>query len=391
MAKQIDKTVLDFGSSRISILIGGRGVNNTFVISGSAETEYDGFCDGEFLEPGQLKSKLEQVVLAAEESVKGQISEIYVGVPGEFTTSVCRETVLSFRSRRKITDLDVDELYASGDIFQGNRDYVVVNRTPVYFVLDENNRTLSPVGQSATKLSGFLCYTLAERKFIILITRLLTEIGIRSVKFVSSVLAESLFLFDRESRENYAVLLDVGYITSNLAVVRGDGLLYLKTVPMGGGHITADLTECLHLPFPQAESLKRKVELTLKVSPEDTYQVQDGEQILSFPSEDVHEVVSSRLEDMGLYFKKCLDECPYPFPEYVPVSLTGGGVCYMRGAREYLSQVMGKTVDIVAPNVPQINKPHLSSLYGLLDFALERAEPRKKGGFNFITKLFFGE
>ena len=83
MAKQIDKTVLDFGSSRISILIGGRGVNNTFVISGSAETEYDGFCDGEFLEPGQLKSKLEQVVLAAEESVKGQISEIYVGVPGD--------------------------------------------------------------------------------------------------------------------------------------------------------------------------------------------------------------------------------------------------------------------------------------------------------------------
>lgn len=42
------------------------------------------------------------------------------------------------------------------------------------------------------------------------------EIGIESVEYVSSLLAETLFLFDEIKRDRYVLLLDVGYITSSI-------------------------------------------------------------------------------------------------------------------------------------------------------------------------------
>ena len=38
--------VMDFGSSRVSVLIGDRSVNGTFDVRGYAEMAYAGFMDG---------------------------------------------------------------------------------------------------------------------------------------------------------------------------------------------------------------------------------------------------------------------------------------------------------------------------------------------------------
>ncbi len=48
-----DIAVLDFGSGKIDVLIGERGVNNTICINGMGECDYAGFADGEWFEPDQ--------------------------------------------------------------------------------------------------------------------------------------------------------------------------------------------------------------------------------------------------------------------------------------------------------------------------------------------------
>lgn len=40
--------VLDVGSSAVTVLIGERGVNNTFVFKGVHTEKYDGFADAHF-------------------------------------------------------------------------------------------------------------------------------------------------------------------------------------------------------------------------------------------------------------------------------------------------------------------------------------------------------
>ena len=57
----------------------------------------------------------------------------------------------------------------------------------------------------------------------------------------------------------------------------------------------------------------------------------------------------------------------------------------MRGAKDVLSRQLGRNVEIVAPKLPQVNRPNLSSAWGLLDMAINNEEPVKKG---FFARLF---
>ena len=50
--------VIDIGSSKITAVIGERGINKTFVIKGRYSFEYDGFENGVFFELSRLQSAL---------------------------------------------------------------------------------------------------------------------------------------------------------------------------------------------------------------------------------------------------------------------------------------------------------------------------------------------
>ena len=74
--------VFDIGSSKITAVIGQRGVNQTFIIKGRYFYDYDGFADGAFFGVERLQRILRSL---ADVVRKNKIDTIYVGVPGEFT------------------------------------------------------------------------------------------------------------------------------------------------------------------------------------------------------------------------------------------------------------------------------------------------------------------
>ena len=79
--------VIDVGSSKITALIGERGINKTFVIKGRYSYEYDGFCNGAFFDLDQLK----QIFFTLGGIIKkAGLDTVYVGVPGEFTQVTVR-------------------------------------------------------------------------------------------------------------------------------------------------------------------------------------------------------------------------------------------------------------------------------------------------------------
>ena len=53
-----ETAVLDIGSSKISVMIAEKGINNTFNIKSSAEENYDGFSGGEFFSEDSLKNAI---------------------------------------------------------------------------------------------------------------------------------------------------------------------------------------------------------------------------------------------------------------------------------------------------------------------------------------------
>ena len=371
MVKKKEVAVLDIGSYKITVIVGERGINNTFNIKGTGEVEYTGFSDGEFFEPDDVKNAIALAIANAETTSHSKISHLYVGVPGEFTSVICRECNINFPKRKRVTEQDINQLFYVGNIYRKHPTHTVINNTPIYFTLDDSRKIIDPCGMTSTRLGGYISYVLAENNFLDFIENILEELGVRSAEYISSALAESMYLFDTEIRDRYALLLDCGYLTSSVMLVRGDGLLFLKTFSIGGGHIMGDLAECLRISLSQAENLKRKVVLSIDAGESDYYEVAGKDYLMPISAKTANEIVKARVDHIASMVLKCISKCEYEIPDYIPLYLTGGGLSYMRGARDYFSKKIGRRVEIISPSLPNLNRPHFSSTFGLLDMALD--------------------
>ena len=365
--------VLELGSSKVTVSVGTRDVNNTFNIKAKGESAYEGFADGAFLNTANLKTAI-------------KIRNMYVGVPGEFSYAVCKSGSLTFKNKKRITESVIDSVYAAADDVSQNPDYTVINTTPVFFTLDDNRRFTDPRGLFTKQLSVFVSFVMAEKKFIDLINKLLKELGLDTSAFISEPLATILNVLDIETRERHAILVDCGFTTTTVSLARGEGLLLLNSFSLGGGFITSDLSECLELTFDQAESLKRKVILSLNPSEDDIYEAAiTATTTKPVSTKTTNEIVTARVEMIGKTILKCLASSEYKYPDYIAINITGGGLSYIKGVKDYLSKLTGREICIVAPSDPDLSKPDYSAFVGMLDMALKFNDNTPKG---FLQNLF---
>lgn len=378
-------TVIDIGSKNISVLIGSRGANDSFAVSGFGEQDYAGYYEGEFLEEDKLLDTLRKAINDAQSSANLIIDKVYVGVPANFCQCKTKTIVQSFGQRIKLNQNDLKTIYQNAE---GSNDdnLVLLSCSPIMFVLDDGRKVFDACGQKTTKISATLSFMYAEKQFIEKINGMLKQLGISSVEYLSSTLSESMYLLPKERREERAIIIDCGYIETSVAIVKGDGLLDLKSFAVGGGHISADLSQCLHISFNEAEQLRKQLILSVVPSDGDDYEIQRNGANLPISMKKANEITCARLEMMAGLIKKCICSDGQDLPS-VPYYITGGGVAYTKGAKDILSSYLGVNLTLVYPKDMQLCKPHYSSLLGLMDKALS-LENTNVGFFkNLINKL----
>ena len=103
--------VFDIGSSKLRAMLASRGLNNTFVIKGYKEFEYDGFYQGEFLKPEKISLLFEQTLTEFDVQPSRELDKIYIGVPAEFSSVSRTDVSINFGGRRKVKKTDIDSLF----------------------------------------------------------------------------------------------------------------------------------------------------------------------------------------------------------------------------------------------------------------------------------------
>ncbi|MCM1368540.1 MAG: hypothetical protein NC184_07015 [Roseburia sp.] len=390
--------ILDFGTSKITVLIGERGVNNSICIDGIGVCEYAGFSGGEWFAPDKLSASIVQAVTSAESSARQKINKLYIGVPADFLMCKVNDVTMSVNKKRRITDGDVENLHSQGNIFGDDPEWTVINIQPIYYTLDDNRKLIAPAGMTSSKIGGSISYILAKNSFIETVDRAVTSCGIEETEYVSASLAEILFLFDDYRRDNCVMLADIGALETTLTIARGDGICRQYYFPWGGDRITYALEDRLEIPHTTAELLKRKLILSLdpdfslpneendvedddgKKSAEQQkaenivikreYSVEVNNETYAYPVADTNEIVRNELERLARYIYKALKGCDYDYPDITPLSVTGGGINHIRGACEYLSDCLNREVEPIKPALPMYERPQLSSALGLMDMVL---------------------
>jgi cell division protein FtsA len=365
--------VFDIGSSKVRAVVAGRGLNGTFNVRGLKEVEYDGFYEGEFLDKEKIYPIFEGVI-AEFKAYLDRIDKAYIGVPAEFSSVVTTEVAFNFGERRKVKKADIDSLqYMAGEKAK-NANVEVVSVSAVEYVID-GRTTLSPIGERGSSITGKLSVVYANKEFIDIFNAIVGGLGFSAVEYISEPLAQAHFVIPAEKKEDLALLIDSGDLTTSIALVKGEGLMLLTSFSRGGGFITNDLSEAFNLSMGEAERLKQQVVLSLKGKQTDCYHLTtDLGTTIKITLNEANEVVGYRIEELAEVISKCLQLHNQQFASYLPVYLTGGGISKLKGGRDFLAKCLGRNIAYGVPPLPGKEKAELASLYSLVSVALNSLE-----------------
>ncbi len=362
--------VLDVGSNKITYSIGKNGVNGTFSFLARKTADYNAFYSKEFSDIHELEKVVAGLnnEIIAENGLSG-INKIYVGVPNEFVKIQSKNYRISFTREKRITAGDLVTLFDLG-YERVDSEHTLINRAAVYYAVD-GNKTHDPIGLKGQSLAGRLCYISISDYYKEVFDRILKKAGIGDVNYVSSSYAESVYLFDGALKEECRILVDVGYTTTDVTVSAGDGVLFGGSIPLGGGIITAYLSDKLECDFFVAEDLKRKLNLGIINGAGRTYSVfMDGGDKQFFDVDVANDTAKTVLDEIADKIEKVISLCTLKIPSDVDVYFTGGGINLIRGAVEYTAGRLGVFPKTVAPELPHLKSGVYSSEISLLSLAL---------------------
>ncbi len=381
---------IEFGTSKIVTIIARNGGIDRLEFMGTGTVPYDGFQNGDWNTPGQMLQRVHDSIAAAELEANEKVRELYVGVPGDYIHVVSGEAEIGLGDDG-VTEDDLDAVQdAVAEKLQiAEMGGLVLHRSPAWFQIDDGKKTVEPNGHGS-KLRACTSFIVADIQYIEDIKEIMGALDITILGFLSPTLGESLLLMSIDDRDRVSVLIDCGYLSTEISIIRGEAIVYHAMLPMGGGHITADIATQLCIPMRAAEQIKR----SYVFNPDEfdrnaVNEVRDrrGRRV-TFPREVVSQCIEKSMDELSNMIDLTLrnDGIDY-LGARSQIYLTGGGIGMMRGARDYLAERIGKPVKAAASKTAKMNSPVYSSVLGLLDLTFDSIERHDDEEESFSGKL----
>ncbi len=387
-------TVVDFGTSKIVALIAEVSGRQRCDIVGAGIATYDGYADARWNNPGDVNNALDSAIKTAEEQARTSARDIYCGVPGQFSKVYTVEVKLELQGADpRVTNKDIEALFDLADQEMRDIPGVPIHRSPAWFVVDDGKKTLEPINLHGNEFRAMISYVKADQFFIADVSERLRALGKVPYGFFSTPMGQAILYISDEERDRTALLIDIGYLDTEVMAVEGDTIIYHKVLPLGGGHMSADLAYGLEVPLDSAEQIKRSF-IFGDQNAQSSFEVtgaNGGTQV--FERTKVEEILMPRVDELCEAIADAVKASNVRLGNWSSVYLTGGGLAINRGGREYLSEKLGRPVRELPRKAVKLSSPIYSSALGLLDLIIDTrsssAAPQSGIG-SFFRSLFGG-
>ena len=365
-------SVIDFGTSKIVALIAEVSGRQRCDIVGAGTAAYDGFANARWNNAALVNEAISSALTSAEEQARSSVKNVYAGVPGQFSKVYSFEVKVDLQGADpRVSARDISTLFALADEQVAGIPGTPIHRSPAWFVVDDGKKTLEPLNQHGNELRALISYVIADRFFIEDITQRLLAIGKTAAGFFSTPMGEAMLYISETDRDRTAVLIDIGYLYTEVIAVEGDAIIFHKILPLGGGHISADLAYGLEIPLDQAEQVKRGYEFGLGSTKNSFDVLLSIVTTQTFARERVAQVLEPRVDEICEAGIKGLKDSGVRLGNWSPVYLTGGGLAINKGGREYLSEKMERPVRELPRKAVKLSSAIYSSSLGLLDLIID--------------------
>lgn len=381
---------IDFGTSKIVTLVAENSSATRCDIVGAGIVTYNGFLEEGWNDPQEIDDCLREAISQAEKQSHHKIREVNIGVPGAFTRVYVTEARVSLTGPDPhVTANDVRAIFAEAQKNLGTLPGEVVHSSPAWFRVDDGKKTLEPVGIKGRELTALISFVVANKYFLDDVSTRLANMDIKPKNFFSTPAGEAMLYLPEEDRDRTAVLIDVGYLNTEVMAVEGDALIFHRCIGLGGGHIAADLAEELDISFKNAEEkVKQPFVYSMSATPE-TYEIPaNGDQpARTFTREEVSPIITAKVDELAEEIKTALEESGVKLGNWSNVYLTGGGLSFNRGGKDYLSSKLGRPVRDTPKRTVKMSSPIYASTMGLMDLIIDTMEQQRQPASGVAGKL----
>lgn len=362
---------LDIGSSSIKVLIGEVSDNSLHVI-GVGNVKSNGIRKGAIVDIDATVQSIRKAVEQAERMTGIPIESVVLGIPANQTSLQSVKGVVAVNSEnREITDEDLERVIESAQVMSIPPERELVNLLPRQFIVDNLNEIKDPRGMIGIRLEMDATMITTSRTLLHNVLRCVERAGLKIKEIYLQPLASGFFALTEDEKNQGTAFIDLGGGSTTIAVFEDGLLTHTGVIPVGGEHITKDISIVLKTPTEQAEQIKKQFGHAFydDASDDEVFEVPvvGTDSTNQYSQKFISEVIGVRLEEM---FELILDELARMGVRDLPGGIViTGGVAQLEGIAQLARQVMQTRVRVYIPDYIGVREPSYSTAVGLIQYA----------------------
>jgi cell division protein FtsA len=364
---------IDIGTSKVCTSVGRINKENQVEILGQGFVPCTGVRKGIIVDIESTASAVRNSVEAAEKNSNLKISSAFINILGTHVSIISNRSCTSVSNdNREITKKDVDRvLYAVRDV-PVPEDRQLIDIIPRQFIIDGYDEIVDPVGMVGVKLEVEADVVTGKITSVQNIIKSLEKANVKVDGLVAEAYATGEVLLTPEEKEMGVILIDIGGGVTDLSVFKNRRLVFYDSIPVGGDHITNDLSIGLRISSSEAEKVKRQFELALtslikndqEVSVYDVNEDRKKEIKVS----EIVEIIEARVFEIFSLCHDLLVKNNIGFGLGGGVVLAGGGISYVDGCKQLANDVFELPVRIGAYKAAGVHKPEFAASIGMIRY-----------------------
>ena len=254
---------LDIGTTKICTVIGEIAADGVLDIIGEGTVPSDGLRKGVVVNLERTINSVRQSIAAAERVAGVEVKSAWVGVAGSHLKAMTSHGMAAIRRGQEVTQADVERTIENARAVPLEANMEMIHVIPQEYVVDGNDGIKDPVGMSGVRLEVDVHIVAGAQGPLQNLRRCARDAGIEVEGVVVQALASGLAVLDSSERDLTTVLIDVGGGTTDVGVFRRGTLAHSAVIPLGGDHITQDISQLLRIPPEEAERVKKRYGVAL--------------------------------------------------------------------------------------------------------------------------------
>ena len=368
---------LDIGTTKVCTIVAEIEDRGRLNVVGVGNSTSNGIRKGVVVDIDSATGAIIDSIEKAKSMSGYDIHRVIVGVTGEHVASLNSRGVIAItHGNREITEEDVERVQDQSRVIVLPPDREIIHAIPRSYSIDGQSGIRFPVGMSGTRLEVETHIVTGAVTFLQNVSKCVQRAGLTIEATVLEPIATAEAVVLPDERSLGVCIADIGGGTTDIAIFVDGDIFYSSAIPVGGNHVTRDISVGLRTSHEESERIKinQAVSMVSQVEDDEMIEVTSlgGDTPRMLPKRILAEIVEARMHELFTLVKQEILKSSYYNLLPAGIVLSGGG-SQLAGAAELCKQVTGMPTRVGSPRdvggvAETLRSPIYSTAVGLVQY-----------------------